>query len=75
MEMKVMKTKVTKQGLVIPKEMLAAADEVEIRKEDHQIVISLLINDPILNLGKNPVECGVSDASEHHDSYLYGSGS
>ncbi|MFV9691028.1 MAG: hypothetical protein ACNY01_08710 [Desulfobacteria bacterium] len=70
-----MKTKVTKQGLVIPKEMLAAADEVEIRKEDHQIVISLLINDPILNLGKNPVECGVSDASEHHDSYLYGSGS
>jgi virulence-associated protein VagC len=70
-----MKVKVTKRGLIVPKEMLAGADEVEIRKEDHRIVISPIFGDPILNLGKHPVECGVSDASEHHDAYLYGSGS
>ena len=70
-----MKAKVTKRGLIVPKEMLAGAEEVEIRKEDHRIVISPIAIDPILNLGKHPVECGVSDASEHHDSYLYGSGS
>jgi hypothetical protein len=74
-ELKVMKAKVTKRGLIIPKEMLAGAEEVEIRKEDHRIVISPVTSDPIFNLGKRPVECGVSDASEHHDSYLYGSGS
>jgi hypothetical protein len=74
-EMKSMKAKVTKRGLVIPIEMLAGAEEVEIRKEDHRIVISPLTCDLILNPGKRPVECGVSDASEHHDSYLYGSGS
>lgn len=71
-----MKVKVTKRGLMIPKEMLAGVEDVEIRKEDHRIVISLLTKgDPILKLGKHPVTCGVSDASEHHDSYLYGSGS
>jgi hypothetical protein len=71
-----MKAKVTKRGLLIPKEMLGGADEVEIHKENHRIVISPLIkDDPILGLGKGPVECGVPDASEHHDSYLYGSGS
>ena len=70
-----MKAKVTKRGLIVPIEMLAGAEEVEIRKEDHRIVISPIVVDPIFNLGKHPVECGVSDASEHHDSYLYGSGS
>jgi hypothetical protein len=72
--MKVMKAKVTKRGLVIPKEMLAGAEEVEIRKEDHQIVVSPLIkDDPILALGRHPVDGGVPDGSEHHDAYLYGS--
>lgn len=74
MAIKVMKAKVTKRGLIVPKEMLAGAEEVEIRKEDHQIVISPIVSDPILNLGKYQVECRVSDASECHDSYLYGSG-
>lgn len=69
-----MKAKVTKRGLIIPKEMLQGAEEVEIRREDQRIVILPVIkDDPILNLGKRPVECGVSDASEHHDRYLYGS--
>ena len=71
-----MKAKVTKRGLIIPREILAGAEEVEIRREDHRIVISPVTkSDPIFNLGKHPVECGVSDASEHHDKYLYGSGS
>ncbi len=71
-----MKAKVTKRGLVIPKDMLAGTEEVEIEKEDHRIVISLLTKrDPIADLGKHPVNCGVSDASEHHDRYLYGCGS
>ncbi len=69
-----MKAKVTKRGVLIPKEMLSGAEEVEIRKENHRVVVSPLIeSDPVLELGKHPVECGVSDASEHHDYYLYGS--
>ena len=71
-----MKAKVTKHGLIIPKEMLTGVEEVEIIKRDHRIVISPITrSDPILNLGKRPVECGVPDASENHNSYLYGSGS
>jgi virulence-associated protein VagC len=71
-----MKAKVTKRGLIIPKEMLAGAQEVEIRQEDNRLVIfPLPSSDPILNLGKHPVECGAPDASEHHDYYLYDSGS
>lgn len=70
-----MRAKVTKRGLIIPKEMLSGAEEVEIRREKHRIVISPASKgDPILNLGKHPVECGVPDASEHHDKYLYGFG-
>ncbi len=71
-----MKAKVTKQGVIIPKDMLADSEEVEIRKENHRIVVSLLTKpDPILNLGKRPVACGLPDAAQHHDSYLYGCGS
>ncbi len=68
------KTKVTEHGLLIPREMFAGAEEVEIRKEGDRIIISpVLREDPIRDLGKHPVECGASDASEHHDLYLYGS--
>ena len=70
-----MKARVTKRGLILPKDILAGADEMEIRKENHRIVISPIVRDPILNLGRHPVECSVSDAPESHDGYLYGSGS
>jgi hypothetical protein len=66
-----MRARVTKQGLIIPKKMLRGVEEVEIRQEDHRIVISPLIRDPILDLAKDPVVCGVSDGSENHDHYLY----
>jgi virulence-associated protein VagC len=69
-----MKAKVTEQGVVIPKEFLEGIKEVEIRKTDNLIVIvPTTKSDPILALGQCPVNCGVSDASERHDRYLYGS--
>jgi len=69
-----MKAKVTKEGVVIPKEFLEGIEEVEIRKADNLVVIvPTTKSDPILGLGQHPVDCGVSDASERHDRYLYGS--
>ena len=70
-----MKAKVTEKGVVIPKELLEGIEEVEIRKEDHRIVVVPTIEggDPILDLGKHPVACGAPDASEQHDRYLHGS--
>ncbi len=70
-----MRVKVTKRGLIIPKAMLADAEEVEIRREDHRIVISpVMAPDPVLGLGQHPVECGAGDGSERHDEHLYGRG-
>lgn len=67
------KAKVTKRGLIVPKRLLEEVDEVEIRKEDHRIIISPVGKaDPILNLGKKPVKVDVTDGSERHDIYLYG---
>lgn len=67
-----MKTKVTKRGVVIPKDFFAGVVEVDIRKEaDRIVVIPIVLADPILGLGENPVDCGVADAAEHHDNYLY----
>jgi hypothetical protein len=43
--------------------------EVEIRKED---TVVLTTNDPILQLGDEPVDDTVTDASENHDVYIYG---
>jgi len=69
-----MKAKVTEQGVVVPKEFLEGAEEVEIRKENGLImIIPTTKGDPILELGKHPVMCGAPDASEHHDRYLYSS--
>ena len=68
-----MRAKVTEQGVVIPRDWLAEVEEVEIREEDGRIVITPVPReDPILALGRNPVDCGAPDASERHDRYLYG---
>ncbi len=67
-----MKTKVTSQGVRIPKRLLEGVDEVEIRKENNLILVVPVTNkDPILGLGKQPIVVGVTDASENHDRYLY----
>lgn len=69
-----MKVKVTEQGVVIPKELLEGAEEVEICQENGLILIKpTLMRDPILGLGKNPVVGGITDASEGHDQYIYDS--
>ena len=67
-----MKTKVTEQGLLIPKELLEGFDEVEIRKEDKRLlIVPVSEDDPIFQLGQDPVVGGIGDASANHDRYLY----
>ena len=67
-----MKAKVTKKGVIVPKEFFTGIEEVDILKEDDRIIIvPVFMNDPILDLGKDPVTCNAPDASENHDKYLY----
>ena len=67
-----MKTKVTEQGLLIPKELLEGFDEVEIRKGDHQLlIVPVSGDDPIFQLGQEPVLDDIHDASANHGRYLY----
>ena len=68
-----MKTKVSENGVLIPKDLLAGITEVDIRKQNGVIiVIPVGKDDPIYDIGKESVVCGVSDASENLDKYLYG---
>jgi hypothetical protein len=68
-----MRTKVTEHGVLIPKNLLEGIDEVEIRKERNVIVVvPVMADDPILDLGRQPVTVDVDDASANHDHYLYG---
>lgn len=67
-----MRAKVTEQGVLIPREWLEGIDEVELRQEEHVIVvIPVMLDDPIFELGKHPVTVDVDDASINHDRYLY----
>jgi len=67
-----MRTAVTDQGVLIPKQLLEGIQEVEIRKENNLIlVIPLPPEDPILQLGRQPITDEVTDASVNHDRYLY----
>ena len=67
-----MRTKVTADGLLIPKTLLEGVEEVEIRQE-HGILVIVPVteHDPILGLGTEPLDLEVQDASVHHDDYLY----
>ena len=69
-----MKVSVKENGVLIPKRLLKGVREVEIRKERNLIVVepTVLTDDPITELGKNPIESGATDASVNHDEYLYG---
>lgn len=71
----VLNVKVTDEGVLIPKELLRGAEEVEIRQEGDQVIIIPTIHggqsDPIFKLGSNPINCGAADASENLDRYLY----
>ena len=67
-----MKVKVTENGVIVPRELLDDAEEVEIRKENGKVIVTPLPKvDPILGLGENPVACGAPDASEHLDRYPF----
>lgn len=67
-----MRSKVTEDGLLIPKRLLEGVDEVEIRREGNLLLLVPVSDaDPMLELGEHPVEDSVTDASEHHDRYVY----
>ncbi|MBK8168543.1 MAG: hypothetical protein IPK64_21560 [bacterium] len=66
-----MRARVTERGLLVPKELLAGFDEVEIRQEPHRITILPAGGDPVRNLGRTPLDAPETDASERHDDYLY----
>jgi hypothetical protein len=67
-----MRTEVTEEGLLIPKKFLEGIKEVEIRKENDLIlIIPVPSEDPIYQLGQNPITDDVTDASVNHDSYIY----
>ena len=66
-----MKTKVTEQGVLIPKKFLKGIEEVEIRRENDQIIVVPVSDDPILNLGQHPLADETEDASENHDAHIY----
>jgi hypothetical protein len=63
-----MKTKVTEQGVLVPKKFLRGIKEVEIRKDNNVILVVPVMEDPILALGSQPVADEIRDASEHHDA-------
>ena len=67
-----MRIKVTENGVLIPKMWLEGIDEVDIQQTpDMILVVPVRENDPILNLGKQPILLDVEDASINHDQYLY----
>ena len=67
-----MRTKVTENGVLIPKMWLEGVGEVEIQHTpDMILIVPVQTHDPILNLGKQPSLLDVEDASINHDQYLY----
>ena len=67
-----MRTKVTKNGVQIPKTWLEGIEEVEIQKAQNVIiVVPVQADDPIRGLGTEPILLDVEDASLNHDRYLY----
>jgi virulence-associated protein VagC len=67
-----MKTKVTEQGVLVPKKFFKGVEEVEIRQENGLVVVVPLTADPIFQLGSQPIPDEVADAAEEHDKYIYG---
>lgn len=67
-----MRVRVSKKGVIIPKAYLKGIEEVEIKNENGLIlIVPITDTDPILELGKNPVQRDIPDAAEKHDKYLY----
>ncbi len=71
-----MRINVTEQGVLIPRDWFPDVEDVDVEMTmDAVVVRPHIVRDPILELGKNPVDCGISDGSEQHDRHLYGGNS
>ena len=69
-----MRAKVTDQGVTLPKEWFCGVAEVDIQREDDRIVVApVRADDPIMQLGSDPLPIELTDAAANHDEYLYGS--
>lgn len=67
-----MKAKVTKRGVTVPKELLEGMDEVEMYRQDGAVIIvSSRDKDPVFEIGDNPIDDEITDASVNHDHYIY----
>ncbi len=82
-----MRMHVTAAGLLIPKTLLGQLDEVEIRWQNGGVMIAPVAaaepdtdadtypiipdDDPIYDLGKDPIDMGITDASVNFDKYIY----
>ena len=67
-----MKIKIGEKGLTIPKQYFPGIDEVDVRKRNGVIVVSPVRGGgSIFNLGKDPLDLDIEDASVNHDKYIY----
>ncbi len=67
-----MKAKVTEDGINIPKQFLEGMDEVEIRREDGVVlVVPINSHRPVFDIGTDPLEDEITDASVNHDHYIH----
>lgn len=70
-----MRLKVTDEGIVVPREILPDVAEVDVRVEDHVVIVTPVQNpadDAVWEMGTDPVDCGTPDGALNHDRYLYG---
>jgi virulence-associated protein VagC len=66
-----MRATISEHGVTVPKEFFSSVGEVEICRENGNVVLRPVdATDPLLRLGSSPVVCGRKDASENHDKYL-----
>lgn len=66
-----MKVKVTEQGILVPKQFFKGIEEVEIQEKDGILsIVPIVSEDPIFNLGTEPISDSIADASANHDRYL-----
>jgi len=67
-----MRSKLTDDGVNLPRQWFLGATEVDIQREDNRvIVVPVSKDDPIAKLGQNPINLDVDDAATNHDRYLY----
>lgn len=70
-----MRIPIPSTGLVIPKQWLGNADEAQVEQHDGVVTISPVLksaDDPLWQVGQDPIDDEITDASTNHDRYLYG---